>query len=113
VTVAQEGGDPTEGGDGTFRITRSNNSGDLTVNYTVGGTATGGTDFTTLAGSATITSGKYYVDVTVATLADNLVEGDEGVTITPRLLYRACAVTSGNVCAGSTVTPAVRVISQP
>jgi hypothetical protein len=38
---------------------------------------------------------------------------DEGATITPRLLYRACAVTSGNVCSVSTVTPAVRVISQP
>ena len=47
VTVAKQGGDPTEGGNGAFRITRSGStSGDLTVNFTVGGTATSGTDFT-------------------------------------------------------------------
>ena len=84
VTVAKQGGDPTEGGNGTFRITRSGStSGDLTVNFTVGGTATSGTDFTSIGTSAKITSGNSYVDVSVPTLADNAVEAsNETVTIT-------------------------------
>ena len=82
VSVAKQGSDPTEGGNGTFRITRSGStSGNLTVNFATGGTATSGTDYTSIGTSATITSGNSYVDVTVTTLADNLVEGDESASI--------------------------------
>lgn len=82
VSVAKQGGDPTEGGNGTFRITRTGStSGNLTVNFTTGGTATSGTDYTSIGTSATITGGNSYVDVTVATLPDNLVEGSETATI--------------------------------
>lgn len=84
VTVAKQGGDPTEPGTGTFRITRTGStSGNLTVNYTAGGAATSGTDYTSIGTSATITSGNSYMDVSVVTLADNVVEaGGESATIT-------------------------------
>jgi hypothetical protein len=82
VTVASVGGNPTEGGNGTFRITRTGStSSSLNVNFTTGGSATSGTDYT-IDTSATITAGNSYVDVTVTTLPDNLVEGAETVTIT-------------------------------
>gem|GEM_PF-4976557 len=82
VSVAKQGSDPTEGGNGTFRITRTGSmSGNLTVNFATGGSATSGTDYTSIGTSATITSGNSYVDVTVTTLADNLVEGDESASI--------------------------------
>lgn len=83
VSVAKQGGDPTEGSNGTFRITRSGStSGNLTVNFTPsGGTATPGTDYT-IGTSATITSGNSYVDVNVVTAEDPITDPDETVTIT-------------------------------
>lgn len=62
-------------------------------------------------------NGKTWGPVSTCTLAvsNNAAYAcrDESATVTPQLLYRACAVTSGNVCAGSTVTPAVRVSTLP
>lgn len=84
VSVAKQGSDPTEGSNGTFRFTRTGSTtSSLTVNYTVGGTATSGTDYTALSGSVTIGAGNTYADVSVPTLADNVVEaGGEAVTVT-------------------------------
>jgi hypothetical protein len=82
VTVAKQGSDPTEGSNGTFRISRSGStSGNLTVNFTTGGTATSGTDYTSIGTSATITSGNSYVDVTVTTIDDFSSKEDESATI--------------------------------
>ncbi|KKL48325.1 hypothetical protein LCGC14_2326660, partial [marine sediment metagenome] len=51
--AAEEGADP-----GTFTVTRSgDSSGDLTVDYTIGGTATVGTDYQALSGSVVIPDG--------------------------------------------------------
>ena len=110
VTVAKQGGDPTEGGNGTFRITRSGStSGDLTVNFTVGGTATSGTDFTSIGTSAKITSGNSYVDVTVPTLADNVVEAsNETVTIT--ITDNGTTYTANNANASMTIIDDAPVI---
>src|SRR5207248_3083234 len=77
--------DAAENGDnGTFRITRTGStSGSLTGNFAVSGTATSGTDFTSIGTSATIASGNSSVDVSVAALADNVVEaGGETVVMT-------------------------------
>lgn len=67
---------------GVFRITRTGGTtGSLVVNYTIGGTATGGDDYTTLSGTATIPVGAAFVDVTVTALDDLTVEGSETVIV--------------------------------
>ena len=77
--------DATEGGSaGTLRFTRTGSlASSITVNYTVGGTATSGTDFTSLSGSVTIAANAASADATVTPAADNVVEdGGETVTLT-------------------------------
>jgi len=70
-----------------FRFTRtslvgSSTSGALTIDYTVGGTATPGADYTALSGSAVIPDGQSYVDVSLNLITDTLTENDETVTVT-------------------------------
>ena len=69
---------------GTFRITRTGDTtNSLSVNYTVGGTSTNGTDYTpTLTGTATIAAGQSFVDITITPVDDALIEGNETVTLT-------------------------------
>ena len=83
VSVAKFGSDPTEGGSGTFRISRTGSTAaSLAVAFGTGGTATSGTDYTSIGTSATIGAGNSYVDVTVSTLPDNVVEfGGESASI--------------------------------
>lgn len=83
VTVAALG-DAVEGGtDGVFRFTLSATApGSITVNYSVGGTATSGTDYTALSGTVTVPSGHLTADVTVAALHDGVIDTGETVTVT-------------------------------
>ncbi|MCC5639339.1 phytase [Nostoc sp. CHAB 5844] len=68
---------------GTFRISRAGSTTNaLTFDYTVGGTATNGSDYDSLTGTATIASGQSYVDISVQPIDDNLVESNETVTLT-------------------------------
>ncbi len=60
---------------GQFTLTRSSSTGPLTVNYTLGGTATNGVQYQTLPGSVTFPDGQ-------ATATINVVPIDDGV---PRL----------------------------
>lgn len=53
----------------------------LTVNYTLAGTATNGTDYTQLSGTVTIPAGAPGVDVNFNTISDTLFEGTETVTV--------------------------------
>ncbi len=57
---------------------------DLTVNYTVSGSATGGDDYTAFSGSVTIPAGSTSATVTVdaSQFNDSNIEGDETVTLT-------------------------------
>ncbi len=65
---------------GTFRLTRTGNTNAaLTVNYQVAGTATSGTDYTALTGTATFAAGQNTVDITVIPIDDNVVETAETV----------------------------------
>jgi len=70
------------GDNGTFTIGRSDCVGDLTVFYSVGGTATGGTDYQRLSGSVVIANGEYGTIVTVTPFSDGLDEADETVILT-------------------------------
>ncbi|MFY7950457.1 MAG: Calx-beta domain-containing protein, partial [Gemmatimonas sp.] len=83
VTVQTTTGAAVEGGAAAvFRIwNTSGGSGNFSVGYTISGTATNGTDYSSLSGSVTIARNSY-VDVTVTALQDTLAEGYETVTLT-------------------------------
>ena len=71
---------------GQFRVTRSgltDFSSPLTISYTIGGTATNGTDYTTLSGTATIPYGHESALIDVSPSYNGLAnEGAENVTLT-------------------------------
>lgn len=76
----------TAGDNGTFRIARAGGAtllaAPLTVTYTLTGTASNGTDYTTLPLTATFAANQASVDVTVTALADATTEGAESVVLT-------------------------------
>ena len=63
-----------EGGDATFTVALAGGAGaaDVTVAYTVGGTATAGADYTAPDGSVTISAGAAGAAITIETTADNV-----------------------------------------
>ncbi|RPI61476.1 MAG: hypothetical protein EHM48_05585, partial [Planctomycetaceae bacterium] len=68
---------------GTYTVTRDGStSGALTVNYTVSGTATNGTDYTALSGTVTIPDGQASTTITLSPINDNTVESTETVILT-------------------------------
>ena len=78
----QEGG-PGAVGTGTFTFTFSNPvSTARTVSYTIGGTATSGTDYVALTGSFTMAAGALSYNLTLTSIADLVVEGNETVSVT-------------------------------
>jgi hypothetical protein len=74
----------SEAGDtGTYTIARSAPSASpLTVNYTMSGTATNGTDYSALSGTATIPADQASVTVTLTPIDDASYEGTETATLT-------------------------------
>ena len=90
VTITVVDSDAREPGDtGTVRITRTGSTtGDLTVNFAIGGTATRGSDYqfsvggTTVSGtSVVIPAGQTAVDVTLTPLADTALEPTETAVV--------------------------------
>jgi PKD domain/Calx-beta domain len=85
VTLVASDPDASEAGpdSGTFTIQRSGGSvaGALTVTYTIGGTATNGTDYSSIGTSVMIPAGQSSAIVTIAPLVDGATEGDENVTL--------------------------------
>ena len=67
---------------GAFRISRVDTAYDLTVAYTVGGTAVAGQTYETLSGTATIPAGTNSVDIVVTPLIDTQTTVDTTVTVT-------------------------------
>lgn len=73
-----------------YSVTRTGDTSEsLTVNYTVSGTATSGTDYAGAGSSVTIAAGQSSASVTIMPTADSTVEVDETVilTITPDAGY--------------------------
>jgi len=84
VTIARSSGNVLEDGAGNmvFTVTRTGaTTADLTVNYTLGGTATNGTDYATLPTSIVISTGSATADIVVNPTVDALLEGNETVTL--------------------------------
>lgn len=76
--ASETGKDP-----GTFTISRTGKTTNpLNVKYTLGGTATEGTDYDELPGIRTIPAGKSSADTVITPVDDAEVEGDETVVIT-------------------------------
>ncbi|MCI0699751.1 MAG: Ig-like domain-containing protein [Planctomycetia bacterium] len=83
VTVAQVNDAVEDGTDGVFRFTRTGDlSGSLTVNFSVGGTATSGTDYTSLGTSVNFSASSATADKTVVAVHDSVDDPDEMVTVT-------------------------------
>jgi len=67
---------------GAFTITRTGDTSvPLTINYTVAGTATPGSDYTTLPGSVTFLAGASSTNITVQVIDDNTAELTETVIL--------------------------------
>ena len=73
----------TENGAGSkFYLSRTGSTTSaLTVNYTMGGTAVNGTDYTTLSGTATIAAGATGVDVIVTPINNAVFTGTRTITM--------------------------------
>ncbi|WP_016950397.1 Calx-beta domain-containing protein [Anabaena sp. PCC 7108] len=67
---------------GKFTLTRTGSTASsLTVNYSVAGTATNGTDYNNLSGTATFAVGSSTTIINLNPINDSLVEGDEIVIV--------------------------------
>ena len=85
VTASALVANATEAGvvPGKFRLTRTGDTSHaLTVYYTVGGTATAGSDYVALPTSAQFLAGSATVDIPVTPINDTLVESNETVVLT-------------------------------
>lgn len=83
VSVAATDPFATEGSStATFVVSRTDTVGDLVVPYTLGGSATSGTDYAALSGSVTIASGLSSASIVIAASSDGLSEATETVTLT-------------------------------
>ncbi len=72
-----------ESDDGAFTVSLTTVSGaDTTVTYSVGGSATNGTDYTALSGTVVIPAGTLTADIPVDVIGDLLLEGDQDVQVT-------------------------------
>ncbi len=122
VSVAVAPAAVNEDGTGAlvYTFTRSGATTDpLTVNYSVSGTATSGTDFAALSGSLTIPAGQTSATVSVNPTDDTTVEPDETIilTVTDAAAYdlgtpsvATGTITNDDVAAG---TPTVSVAVAP
>ena len=85
ITIAGTTNAEEDGTDGVFTVSLPNGTNateDITISYTVGGTATEGSDYTTILRSITITTGTNSSQIIIDALADVINESTETVTIT-------------------------------
>ena len=83
ITATDPAADESGSNPGTFTVTRTgDSSAALTVNYTIGGSATNGSDYPTLGTSVTIPAGQPSAPVTIAPTADGVFEVAETVNLT-------------------------------
>jgi autotransporter-associated beta strand protein len=84
VKVSEFNQNPSEAGlnVGKFYLSRIGSTGNLTVNYAISGSATNGIDCQTLSGNIVIPAGSTGVDLVMTPIDDNLVEGNETLTLT-------------------------------
>lgn len=90
---------------------------DVTVNYTIAGTATAGTDYAALSGTAIIPAGQNSVSIPVAVINDQLLEVTETVTATltggtsTNFTFTASGSATVNITDDESSTPANLILS--
>jgi acetyl esterase/lipase len=68
---------------GAFTVTRgSATAGAISINFTLSGSATSGSDYAALSGSVSIPDGQSSASIAITPVQDALVEGDETVSLT-------------------------------
>jgi len=108
-------GETGANGTGTFRLTRTGSAIlmalPVTVSFTLTGTATNGTDYTSIPLTKTFLAGQASVDVLVTPVADATVEGPETVilTLTTVAPYELGSPDTATVTITDTPTPLVSV----
>ncbi|MBB6236584.1 putative repeat protein (TIGR01451 family), partial [Pedobacter sp. AK013] len=104
VTVAatKDGAEPGTAGEFTFTLSNVSTT-DTQITYSVGGTATSGSDYTSIGTTVTIPAGQTSVRVSVPVLDDNIAEGTETVILT------MAAATSNPSITASTVPATVNI----
>ena len=93
--------EPAGGNNGAFAVTLGGQTAerDITVTYRVGGTASNGTDYTTIQTTVTISAGTGSTAIPVTVSNDTLAECDETVILT--LTGTSCGVVSGASSTGT------------
>ena len=79
--LGNEDSTPIDNGQFTVSLSQFSPT-DTVVNYTVSGTANGGTDYTALSGTVTILAGQTSATIDVSVLNDLLLDSDETVIVT-------------------------------
>ena len=84
VALSADAETVSEGGDATFTVTVAGgtSTAPVEVGYTVGGTATAGDDYTAPSGSLTIGVGQTSGTITIPTVADDVLDPGETLTVT-------------------------------
>ncbi|MCU0546193.1 MAG: Ig-like domain-containing protein [Oscillatoriaceae cyanobacterium Prado104] len=83
VNISQNSNASEPNGNGNFRVNLSNSFPvDLVVNYSIGGTATAGTDYNTLSGSVVIPAGSTVANINVGVRDDLVFDPNETVNVT-------------------------------
>ena len=84
ISISPSDDSADESGDhGRFTITMTEASDkDVTVTYTVTGTAVGGSDYVTLSGTVIVSAGQTTADIDVFAMNDGVLEDDETVIVT-------------------------------
>ena len=107
VTIHANDAAAEPGDDGQFTVTLSNPSDtDTVISYTVSGNATPGSDYTTLTGTVTILANTTSATIDVRVLDDNLLEGNEAVTVT----LTGITSSDANVSLGTTLSDTVTIV---
>ncbi|MGC9450240.1 MAG: S8 family serine peptidase [Oceanipulchritudo sp.] len=96
VTANDPSGSEVGPDGGEYTFTRTLATGSLTVHYTMGGTATAGSDYTTLSGSITLADGEFVKTLLLDVLDDTAIEDPETavLTIAPDAAYTLAATGS-------------------
>jgi hypothetical protein len=115
VTIAATDGSASEtGGTGTLTVSRTGpTTTPLNVFYSIGGTATNGTDYQAISGNVVIPAGMASAAILIAPLPDGLLEGDEDVTLTisSSSTYQVGAPAAASVTIADVPPPAVVTVS--
>jgi Autotransporter beta-domain/Calx-beta domain len=105
VTVANvtDGGEPASSGILTVSQSAVSVS-DTVLSYSIGGTATSGSDYSALSGTITIPAGLTTGSIAIAVLDDTVVEGPETIVITLTNVTSGLAVLLGAPAATNTIS---------